>query len=181
MTSVINNHDGILIILGGLPGVGKTEIARKLAKKINAFHLRIDTIETSIRRSFSIEGDIKDFGYRVAYEVSKDNLKLGLSVIADSVNPIEVTREAWKNVALDVQKKFIEIEIICSDIKEHEKRISQRKSDIVGLKSPTWVDVREREYTPWKTKSLTIDTALSTADECVENIIETMHKHMKKR
>ena len=38
----------MLIIFGGLPGVGKTSIARALAQKIGAVHLRIDTIEQAI-------------------------------------------------------------------------------------------------------------------------------------
>lgn len=176
MTPVESVHDGLLIILGGLPGVGKTEIARKLAKKIKAFHLRIDTIEASIRRSFSIKGDMNDSGYCVSYELSKDNLSLGLTVIADSVNPIEITREAWRNVAIQVQKKFIEIEIICSDIEEHKRRVTQRKSDIVDLQLPTWIDVQERDYTPWKTKALCVDTSVKTADECADAIIETIHR-----
>ena len=35
----------MLIILGGLPGSGKTTIARELAGQLGAVHLRIDSIE----------------------------------------------------------------------------------------------------------------------------------------
>ena len=33
----------MLIILSGLPGVGKTTIARELARRLDAVHVRIDT------------------------------------------------------------------------------------------------------------------------------------------
>jgi predicted kinase len=33
-----------------------------------------------------------DRGYRVAYAVAEENLGLGRTVIADSVNPIQLTR-----------------------------------------------------------------------------------------
>ena len=39
----------MLVVLSGLPGVGKTTIARELAVAINAVHVRIDTIEQALR------------------------------------------------------------------------------------------------------------------------------------
>jgi predicted kinase len=41
----------MLIIFGGLPGVGKTAIARELARKLGAVYVRIDSIEQAIRNS----------------------------------------------------------------------------------------------------------------------------------
>ncbi|MGO6670405.1 AAA family ATPase, partial [Rhizobium ruizarguesonis] len=41
----------MLIIFGGLPGSGKTTIARALAERLNAVHVRVDTIEQAIRAS----------------------------------------------------------------------------------------------------------------------------------
>ena len=39
----------MLIIFSGLPGSGKSTIARALAKRLGAVYLRIDTIEQAIR------------------------------------------------------------------------------------------------------------------------------------
>jgi len=38
----------MLTIFGGLPGTGKTTIARELARQTGAIHLRIDSIEQAI-------------------------------------------------------------------------------------------------------------------------------------
>ena len=38
-------------------------------------------------------------GTASAYAVAEDNLRLGPDVIGDSVNPLPVTREAWRGVA----------------------------------------------------------------------------------
>ncbi|CAM3662087.1 hypothetical protein [Legionella longbeachae] len=35
-------------------------------------------------------------GYLISYAIAKENLALGLTVIADSVNPIAITRQDWQ-------------------------------------------------------------------------------------
>src|SRR5260370_38448155 len=131
----------MLIIFGGLPGVGKTAIAAELARLIGAVHLRIDSIEQAIRASGVVSQTLDDAGYRVAYAVAEDNLRIGRTVIADSVNPLHLTREAWIGVANRVQVRAIEIEVKCSDVSEHRRRVETRTTDIPGLNLPTWDEV----------------------------------------
>jgi predicted kinase len=45
------------IVFGGLPGVGKTALARELARGIGAVHVRIDSIEQAMRASGVGQGD----------------------------------------------------------------------------------------------------------------------------
>lgn len=160
----------MLIIFGGLPGAGKTVIAAELARLIGALHLRIDSIEQAIRSSGVVSQPLNDVGYRVAYAIAEDNLRIGRTVIADSVNPLHLTREAWVSVANRVRVRAIEIEVKCSDVNEHRRRVETRTADIVGLKLPTWEEVVHREYHPWDREHFVVDTAGRTVRQNVEEI-----------
>jgi predicted kinase len=98
----------MLIVFAGLPGAGKTTIARTLAQKLGAVHLRIDTIEQALRSSRVLKSDVGPAGYLVAQRVAEENLRIGRLVVADSVNPLQVTRGAWRAVAEQASTDVIE-------------------------------------------------------------------------
>lgn len=160
----------MLIILGGLPGTGKTTLSMELARRLSALHLRIDTIEQAIKESSAGAFAMDDSGYRVAYALAEDNLRLGRTVIADSVNPIALTRDAWREVARRTDAKSVEIEVVCSDRDEHRRRVETRRSDIPGLKLPGWQEVLARAYEPWPSVDLVIDTQMEETDLSVARI-----------
>jgi predicted kinase len=62
-----------------------------LANYLGGAYLRIDSIEQAVRDSGVVNKALDDLGYRISYSVAQDNLRLGRTVIADSVNPIQIT------------------------------------------------------------------------------------------
>lgn len=166
----------MLIILSGLPGVGKTTIARELAHQLGAMHIRIDSIEQALRDSKLACGPLDDAGYRVGYAVALDNLRVGRMVIADSVNPIAISRNAWLEVATRAQVRAIEVELKCSDAKEHRNRLENRVEDIVGSPPLTWQEVTAREYHAWDREHLIVDTAVCSVEQAVKIIQEALQK-----
>ena len=106
--------------------------------------------------------------------MAEDNLRLGGTVITDSVNPRHLTRTAWLDAAARAGCESIEVEVICSDAIEHRERIESRTTDISGLKSPTWQDVLDREYHPWGRDHLVIDTAGKSVMQCVDELLASL-------
>ena len=149
-------------------------IARQLAKAQGAAHIRIDSIEQALRESWPAGRPLDDSGYRVGYAVAEDNLRAGMTVIADSVNPLAVTRDAWMEVARRKRVCAIEIEIVCSDANEHQRRVEGRTSDIPGLRVPNWQEVVAREYEPWSRDHLLIDTSNMHISQTVSIILEAI-------
>jgi predicted kinase len=164
----------MLIVFGGLPGVGKTTIARELARHLGAVYLRIDTIEQAIRDSGMLTGPLNDVGYRVGYAVAENNLLLGRTVIADSVNPLRLTRDAWVAVASRGGVNAAEVEITCSDLQAHRRRVEARPADRSGRRLPTWEDVVSREYEPWNRKHIVIDTSAKSVAVVVKELRELL-------
>jgi predicted kinase len=163
----------MLIVLSGLSGVGKTTIARELARAMDAVHVRIDSIEQALRNAgVKVEGE----GYSVAYAVAEDNLRRGRIVVADCVNPWPLTRNEWRCVADRAGVRAIDVEIVCSDPDEHRRRVEARLSDITGHRLPTWSEVIARDYRAWNGERFVIDTARLNVEQSVRAILSVVQR-----
>jgi predicted kinase len=153
----------MLYIFGGLPATGKSELSKYLASSIGAVYIRIDTIEQELRNvGFK---NLYDEGYKIAFSTALDNLRNGLSVVADSTNPVVESRQAWISIAKQAEAPYTEIEIICSNTSEHRSRVESRKTDIPNLVLPNWESVISREYQLWHSADIVLDTAGKTPEQ----------------
>lgn len=165
----------MLIILGGLPASGKSTIAQALASHIGACYLRLDTVEQAIRSSAPLSGerDVGPAGYVTLYRLAADNLRLGHTVIVDSVNAMEITRNAFRSVAAETGRKSLEVEIVCSDAATHRHRAETRVSTVEGLIPPSWAQIQKRYFEPWK-PDLRVDTFLLSTEQSVAAIMKSL-------
>jgi predicted kinase len=137
-------------------------------------HLRIDSIEQAIREASPDVACLDDSGYRVDYAVAEDNLRIGRTVVVDSVNPLPITRDAWLEVGRRAQVSTVEIEVTCSGSREHRSRVKKRKPDISGLRPPNWEQVISREYHPWNREHIVIDTASRSVEKNIKTFREAL-------
>lgn len=158
-----------LYIFSGLPATGKSTLAQRLASALGAAYLRIDTVEQALRDlcAWRVEGE----GYRLAYRIACDNLLIGSDVVADSCNPIALTRDEWRAVAAHSGARAIDILVVCSDRDEHRRRVETRLAEIPGLQLPGWNEVVGREYHAWPEAPITVDTARKSVDSCFAELL----------
>ncbi|HEX3816045.1 MAG TPA: AAA family ATPase [Mycobacteriales bacterium] len=168
--SSVEGECSVLIIIGGLPATGKTTVSRAVARELGGVHLRIDTIEQAIVRCGFGTQPLGPVGYDVAYALAEDYLKQGLTVVAESVNPLKVTRSAWRAAATAAGVPSVDVEVVCSDPVEHERRATTRVVDIPDLRIPTWQEIRDREYESWTTERIVLDTAVLSVPDCVDRL-----------
>lgn len=94
-----------------------------------------------------------------------------MSVVADSCNPLELTRREWEQVAVDAKAAYVNIEVVCSDSGEHRQRVENRASTIPGLRLPTWSEVENRRYDDWTVDRIVVDTAIKSQRECLDELL----------
>jgi predicted kinase len=138
----------LLVVFAGLPGSGKSVLARGVADAIGATYLRIDTIEAAIATTLmSFHGN--PVGYVVAERVAADQLISGRDVVADAVNGVAPARAGWVQVAARTGAGLRFVEVRCSDATEHRRRVEGREPEMPGHGVPTWEQVQRRRYEPW--------------------------------
>src|SRR5229473_248297 len=108
-----------LIVLAGLPGSGKSTLAEGLSRALSMPVFSIDPIEAAMWRSGLARDQTGVAAYDVAMTLAGENLRLGLSVIVDAVNPVEAPRAAWRSLADAYRVDLKIIECVCADETVH--------------------------------------------------------------
>ena len=152
----MNAEQARLVVFAGLPGVGKTTLAREVATCLGATFLRIDTIEAAIASTLTAFED-NPVGYVVGAGVAADQLRAGRPVVVDAVNAVEVARQGWVDLAREHGVETDFVEVTCDDPGEHRRRVEGRVAEMPGQHIPTWVQVQERQWQPFTVDRIVID------------------------
>ncbi len=151
----------VIVAIGGLPGVGKTTVARAVAARLPAAHLRIDALEVALlrQRLVATADVVGAHGYAIALAVADTCLAAGTHVVVDAVFDVAEARDPWLALADRHSTAVDWFRLVCSDRAEHRRRVDHRAADITGHRPPTWSDVEGRLTEPWTQPHSVVDTA----------------------
>ncbi len=161
----------LLIVFAGLPGTGKSTLARAVASRSDAVWLRVDTAEAAmLRAGLPRSAETGLAAYLVVRDLAAEELRLGRNVVVDAVNGVEEARAMWRALATESGARRCVVKVVCSDPLEHRRRVESRGAPTPPLPRPTWEAVQEREYLAWNEPVLTVDT-VRPADEVLRQIL----------
>ena len=149
-----------LVIVGGLPGTGKSTIAAHAARMIHGALIAKDVVEATLWRS-GIGRDANSgwAGYELLSSLADAQLRAGGSAVLDSVAAYQRLRQGWREIASRHGATVLEVECVCSNESTHRSRIEGRQRGIPGWYELTWQeveDVRSR-YEPWLGEHLVVE------------------------
>lgn len=150
----------LLVEFCGLPGTGKSTLARTIAAELRAPLLRIDEIESSMWRG-GLPSDLTGIAaYVLAHDLAVGYLRQGLPVVVDAVSPVADARANWTDAAALTLATHRVVETVCPDLAEHRRRVEGRPNDMSGFTLPTWEQVQRQrqEYEQRTDHPLVVDT-----------------------
>ena len=145
-----------VVVVCGLPGVGKTTIAKDLAPLINAVVLSSDKIRKELIPNPTYKRQERKLIYNVLLIIAKYLHKSGINCILDATFNTENSRkEMMKKIGLSQEQVCI-VECICPD-DIVISRLKHRKNDYSDADVSIYKKMK-RIYEPIKQKHIIINT-----------------------
>jgi predicted kinase len=169
----------VLVVMTGLPGAGKTTLARAVGAALPAPVLSVDSIERAIRRA-GVGGDqpVGLAAYAVAQALAGEELAAGHAVVADAVNVAPEARAAWEDLAATHGAPLVVIAVRCRDRAVHRARVESRAATEAGMPAMTWERAQQlaAQQRPWPG-----ELALDSCDDIDGNLRQALARIEERR
>lgn len=101
----------MLILFTGLPGSGKTTLARAFAARMNAVHLNSDTLRQEMGLQGKYAAADKEKVYEALLKKTEETLQSGKTVVVDSTFYKESVRAPFRRIAASLHLPLHWIEV----------------------------------------------------------------------
>ncbi|PZE78297.1 MULTISPECIES: AAA family ATPase [unclassified Curtobacterium] len=164
----------MLIVLAGLPGVGKSTFAAALAARVDAVVLAVDLVEDALLAAGLPAGSTTGVAaYGVVERVAEAQLAVGRSVVVDAVNDDPRAREQWIGLAERSGAETHWFELRLADPDRHRARLEGRGQRFTRLPEPGWDTLAPRAdaLDGWAAERWAAERTVLDAAEPVEALV----------
>jgi predicted kinase len=163
----------MLIMVCGLPGTGKTTVAKKIADGTKSLVFNTDIIRKELFDKPKYTGKEKSLVYELLFDMAEKFLRSAKNVVLDGTFYKKEFRDRMREIAKRVNSDFHVVEVRC-DERVLRKRMAERK----GKKTPSDADFRvyrkvKREFEPIREKHFVVDTT-EEWEKQIEKFLKTI-------
>jgi predicted kinase len=152
----------ILFIITGLPGTGKSYLARKIAERLPAVIVQSDFVRKFISPKPTYSSEESALVHQVARSLTERLLVTGCRVIYDATNLVEWHREKLYHVAEKTGVRLVIIQTVASeDVIRTRLRQRHRTRDPQDMSDADWdvVELLKPEQQPIQRPYIVVDAS----------------------
>ncbi len=161
-----------LVLVFGLPGTGKSTLAKALADAIHAVHLNTDIIRSESGLMGRYTEEDKAAVYAALFDQAKQCLEAGSTVVLDGTFSIEDQRSKVQELAHVMHLPLIWIEVRAAE------DVVKKRVSVTRPYSEADFDVYElirNQWQPLNVPNLILHTDSQSIPDCVKKALDWIH------
>lgn len=163
----------MIIVVCGLPGTGKTTVAKALSQRTGAILLRTDVIRKELLTNNTYTEKERDSVYENMLIIADEKLQEGEDCVLDGTFYKKSLRDKARKIAEKNKSTFHVVEcVLHEDVVK--RRIGSRRKDASGADFSIFLKLW-KTFEPITEKHIVIDTSKGTK-ECVDKVMKELKR-----
>ncbi|MCK5018002.1 MAG: AAA family ATPase [Candidatus Peribacteraceae bacterium] len=163
-----------LILVCGLPGAGKSTIARKIAEKTSSYVFNTDVIRKQLVDNPSYTEEEKEKVYNLLFEMTEKFLITAKNVVVDGTFHSNDLRKKIKEIATRTKSEFHLIEVVCSEkIVKDRMEIRKTRPSVSDADFEVHQKIKQK-FEPIKQKHFVLKSG-KAENEQVDDFLKTIN------